>query len=221
MTPAELLVIVAHPDDESLHCGGLLHQAASRGGVTVTVTLTRGGAGRTLGMCKEEELPAVREAELRRAAAVLDVACAEVHDLPDGHLADHEAEGAALVLDALRRWTPLRVVAFPPNGMNGHPDHRAAHFLTRLALGRYDGSPQVLLMTSTTPYTEPDRPGFLEPAQVEAMRLPATLRMAVGASLEAKLRAMGHYETQARSVAKVLRCYPEKLLTEAFHQVAG
>ncbi|MEZ0095465.1 hypothetical protein ABH925_006664 [Streptacidiphilus sp. EB129] len=33
-------------------------------------------------------------------------------------------------------------------------------------------------------------------------------------SLEAKLRAMGHYETQARSIAKNLRCYPGTLLTE-------
>jgi hypothetical protein len=41
----------------------------------------------------------------------------------------------------------------------------------------------------------------------------------VGSALEAKLRAMGHYETQARSVAKFLRCYPETLLTEVFHQL--
>ncbi|MBW1603774.1 PIG-L family deacetylase [Streptomyces sp. JJ66] len=219
MTPADLLVVVAHPDDESLHCGGLLHRAALSGGVAVTVTLTRGGAGRTLGMCTVEELPAVREQELRRAAEVLGVECAEVHDLPDGGLADHEPEGAAFVLDALRRWTPRRVVTFPPNGLNGHPDHRAAHHIALTALERYGVTPDVLLVTSTAPYTEGDRPGFLAPSQVEKLRLPATVQMPVGDSLEAKLRAMGHYETQARSVAKILRCYPETLLTEAFHRM--
>ncbi|GHG00076.1 PIG-L domain-containing protein [Streptomyces albogriseolus] len=219
MTPADLLVVVAHPDDESLHCGGLLHRTTRRGGVAVTVTLTRGGAGRTLGMCTEDELAAVREEELRRATEVLGVASAEVYDLPDGGLVDHEPEGTALVLDALRRWTPRRVVAFPPNGMNGHPDHRAAHRIALAALHRYRGTTDVLLVTSTAPYTECGRPGFLAPSQVEGMRLPATEQMVVGESLEAKLRAMGHYETQARSVAKILRCYPETLFTEAFHRV--
>lgn len=99
--------------------------------------------------------------------------------------------------------------------------HRAAHRIAVAALDRYEASPDVLLVTSTTPYTEPARPGFLDPRQVEAMRLPATLRMQVGDALEAKLLAMGHYETQARSVAKILRCYPETLLTEAFHRVTG
>ncbi|MEV0536461.1 PIG-L family deacetylase [Kitasatospora sp. NPDC050463] len=221
MTAADLLVVVAHPDDETLHCGGLLHRTALRRGTTVTVTLTRGGAGRTLGMCTEEDLPAIREQELRRAAEALGVTCAEVHDLPDGSLSDHEATGTALVLEALHRWKPHRVVAFPPNGMNGHPDHRAAHRIALAALDHYDASPDVLLVTSTIQYTEPARPGFLDPRQVEAMRLPPTLRMQLGDALETKLRAMGHYETQARSVAKILRCYPETLLTEAFHRVSG
>jgi LmbE family N-acetylglucosaminyl deacetylase len=221
MTVADLLVVAAHPDDETLHCGGLLCHTSLRGLTTVTVTLTRGGAGRTLGMCTEENLPAVREQELRHAAKSLGVTSAEVHDLPDGSLGDHEPDGVGLVLDALRRWQPRRVVAFPPNGMNGHPDHRAAHRIALAALDSYEARPDVLLMTSTVPYTEPARPGFLEPQKVEAMRLLPTLRVQVGSAPEAKLRAMGHYETQARSIAKFLRCYPEALLTEAFHQLGG
>jgi LmbE family N-acetylglucosaminyl deacetylase len=219
MTVADLLVVVAHPDDETLHCGGLLRHTSLRGLTTVTVTLTRGGAGRTLGMCTAEDLPAVREQELRHAAEALGVISAEVHDLPDGSLCGHEPDAAILVLEALRRWEPRRVVAFPPNGMNGHPDHRAAHRIALAALNGYEASPDVFLMTSAIPYAEPARPGFLEPEEVEAMRLLPTLRVQVGSTLEAKLRAMGHYETQARSIAKFLRCYPETLLTEAFHQL--
>ncbi|MEV1006312.1 PIG-L deacetylase family protein [Streptomyces sp. NPDC049881] len=221
MKRADLLVILAHPDDETLHCGGLLHRAARNGEVTVTVTLTRGGAGRTLGMCTTGELPSVREQELRRAAEALGIGCAEVHDLPDGGLSAHEETGTALISDALRRWRPRRVVGFPPNGMNGHPDHRAAHRIAVAALRAYDGHPQVLLMTSAVPYTEPARPGFMDPEQVEAERLSPTLSMQVSDSLAAKLRAMGHYETQARSVAKFLRLYPERFYSEAFHQIGG
>jgi LmbE family N-acetylglucosaminyl deacetylase len=219
MTVADLLVVVAHPDDETLHCGGLIRHTSLRGLTTVTITLTRGGAGRTLGICSDGELPAVREQELRHAAEVLGVTSAEVHDLPDGGLGDHEPDGVSLVLEALRRWEPRRVASFPPNGMNGHPDHRAAHRIALAALDSYEASPDVLLMTSAVPYTEPARTGFLEPKKVDAMRLLPTLRVPVGSALEAKLRAMGHYETQARSVAKFLRCYPETLLTEVFHQL--
>ena len=41
------------------------------GARTVLVTLTRGGRGTTGGLCSTEELPAVREQELREAARIL------------------------------------------------------------------------------------------------------------------------------------------------------
>ncbi|MFE9427918.1 PIG-L deacetylase family protein [Kitasatospora sp. NPDC006697] len=217
---ADLLAVSTHPDDEVLHFGALLHQSAQAGGTTVTVTLTRGETGRTLGICSREDLPAVRELELHRAAEALGTSCAEVHGLPDGDLELHEAAGVDLVLSALHRWRPRQVVTFPPNGMNGHPDHRATHRIALAALQRHSGAPEVLLATSSTPYTEPARPGFLAPELVEAARLAPTWKVPVGASLEAKLRAMGHYETQARSIAKTLRCYPGTLVTEEFHQLA-
>ncbi|MFF4650537.1 PIG-L deacetylase family protein [Streptomyces sp. NPDC001380] len=221
MTRADLLVVAAHPDDETLYCGGLLHRTALRGGTTVIVTLTRGGSGRTLGICSRQDLPAVRELELRRAAAVLGVDRVEVHDLHDGGLAGAAAEGTAAVLDALRRWRPRRVAGFPPNGMNGHPDHCAAHRITSAALAAYGSGVQVLWTTGTAPYREPSRPGFLAPEEVEAARLPATWQLRLGDSLEAKLRAMGQYETQARSVAKILRQYPQTVFGEAFHRAIG
>lgn len=218
---AGLLVVLAHPDDETLHCGALIAHAARRGETVVTVTLTRGGSGRTLGMCAIADLPRLREKELRSAAEVLGVHHATVHDLEDGRLAQAEEEGVRLLHDALRLWLPTTVVGFPPNGLNGHPDHRAAHRITRSALASLPAggaAPHLWLMTSTTVYAEPPREGYLAPTDVERTRLPATVEVAVDDVLETKLRAMGCYETQARSTAKILRCYPEKLLTEAFHQ---
>ena len=219
---ADLLVVVAHPDDETLHCGALIAQAARRGEHVVTVTLTRGGKGRTLGMCTSADLPRLREKELRSAAEVLGITHAVVHDLPDGQLAETEEEGVRLVRGALLQWQPTAVVGFPPNGLNGHPDHCAAHRITVTALAEPltgSAAPDLWLMTSGTAYAEPPRDGYLPPSEVERTRMSATLHVAVGDSLETKLRAMGCYESQARSTAKILRCYPEKLLTEAFHQV--
>ncbi|MGH7644190.1 MAG: hypothetical protein ACREMR_01255, partial [Gemmatimonadales bacterium] len=60
--------------------------------------------------------------------------------------------------------------------------------------------------------------GYLPPFEVDQLALPVTHAVAVEAVLEAKLRALGHYETQARSVAKFLRCHPERIASECFHQ---
>lgn len=214
---ADWLVVVAHPDDESLHCGALIAQAASRGERVVTLTLTRGENGRTLGMCSPAELPAVRGQELRAAARALGIHHVELRNLPDGRLSEAEEAGRQLVADALGRWRPRTVVGFPPNGFNGHPDHRAAHRILTAAVARSPlERPRTWLMTSGTPYTEDPRPGFLPPQEVESLRMPVTARVPVGKQLTAKLRAMGCHETQARSTAKILRLYPELLAEECF-----
>lgn len=61
-------VVVAHPDDETFGCGSVLLHAAAAGAVTAVCCATRGEAGGT-----GPDLGAVREAELRDAAAVLGV----------------------------------------------------------------------------------------------------------------------------------------------------
>lgn len=211
----DLMVITAHPDDESLYCGGLIARYAR--GKPVIVTLTRGGSGRALGMCDRDDLPSVREKELCKAAQELGVAHADVHDLPDGQLASYADQAVALVEESLRRWRPTLVVTFGPNGMNGHPDHMAAHRVVLAALDRVEHPPdQVWFTASADGYTEPARPGYLPPVEVNRLALPVSHTVQVGTMLTRKLRALGCHETQARSVAKFLRRYPERVLAECF-----
>src|SRR5688572_25424405 len=72
MGPA-LLVVVAHPDDETFGTGSVIAAAAVAGARVVVCCATRGEAGEdTSGTTTSaEELARVREAELRAAAAVL------------------------------------------------------------------------------------------------------------------------------------------------------
>ena len=143
----DLLVVVPHPDDESFGAGGALLLAKEAGLKTGVLTLTRGEAGRTLGLCPPEELPQVRVEELKRAAAVLQVDYLEVLDypnaLPEGAqgergpatgrgLADHP-EAVEAIRTRLLRLRPRFVLTFSPDGINGHPDHVAASRYAREA----------------------------------------------------------------------------------------
>lgn len=110
------------------------------------------------------------------------------------------------------------VITFPPNGMNGHLDHVAAHQAVDCALrGARDRPAAVYFFAGTEEFTEPARPGFLEPGDVNRAMLPATTDIDVRSVLTEKLAAWGQYETQAHSVVKFMRLYPTRICTEPFH----
>ena len=89
-------VIVPHPDDETLGCGGLIAAAAARG-VAVTVTfLTDGGASHPGSVAwPPARLARRRQDEAARAVAILTDGngCVVFAGAPDGGLADHPASG--------------------------------------------------------------------------------------------------------------------------------
>ena len=70
-----ILCVFAHPDDESFMAAGVACKYAEEGARVALVTATlgeEGGAGDPP-VCTKEELPAVREAELRRAVEILGI----------------------------------------------------------------------------------------------------------------------------------------------------
>jgi LmbE family N-acetylglucosaminyl deacetylase len=128
-----LLVITAHPDDETLGFGGTIAHYASEGADITLVTATRGDRGQWRGIAQggaghpgAEALAILREQELRRAATVLGVRRVEVLDYEDGCLdrADPQRIVAELA-GHVRRVRPAVVLTFGPDGAYGHPDHIA------------------------------------------------------------------------------------------------
>src|SRR5690349_18452019 len=92
-----LVVVVAHPDDESFGCGSAIALAVARGARVTLICGTRGEAGERVPDPATDHVPLgeVREGELRAAAAVLGVNDVELLDhadsgfdgpLPDGAL---------------------------------------------------------------------------------------------------------------------------------------
>lgn len=136
MDDLRLLVVAAHPDDESLGFGGLLARYGAEGVETHLVTATLGERGR---IGTERPGPAVvgpvRERELRQAAAILGVSGLELLGFHDGDLARVDvAVAVARLVSSVRRTRPQVVVTFGADGAYGHPDHIAVSQWTGAAL---------------------------------------------------------------------------------------
>lgn len=139
MTKAEVLAVLAHPDDEVFRCGGTLALLARRGMRVQVLTATRGEAG-SCGdppLCTPNELPALREQELRCSCAALDIEPPRLLDYHDGALAGvDEDEAVERVLTVIRDLRPQVLLTWPPDGLSGHPDHVAVSRWTARAFHR-------------------------------------------------------------------------------------
>jgi LmbE family N-acetylglucosaminyl deacetylase len=130
-----LLGVFAHPDDEVFCAGGTMARAAEAGAEVMIVSATRGEQGqiRDPGAATRHTLGAVREGELRAAAAELGVHRVQVLGYPDGSLQDHRPSLGAAIADIMRQFDPDTVVTFAADGGYGHPDHVAISDLTTTA----------------------------------------------------------------------------------------
>ena len=120
-----LLVVAAHPDDETLGAGGFLRAVHAAGGQVQLVVATDGEAafGDT-DAAQRSALARTRRAELDRALAELGLGDVEVHrlGLPDSGLAGVEAR----LVEALRPLAAAADVCLAPWPLDPHPDHAAA-----------------------------------------------------------------------------------------------
>ncbi len=120
-----VLVVVAHPDDESFGLGAVIDRLTSSGAEVRVLCYTRGEAS-TVNETGAS-LHSIREGELRRAGAVLGVSSVDLLDYGDGRLAaTPETELAGQVLQALTRHPSDGLLVFDQTGITGHPDHQAA-----------------------------------------------------------------------------------------------
>ncbi|MGE0706302.1 MAG: PIG-L family deacetylase, partial [Vicinamibacterales bacterium] len=120
-----LLCIVAHPDDESLACGGLLAWCSAIGVRVSVLCLTRGEHGLGSG---SEDLGAVRVSELLGACNALRVSSVTVLDHADGMLPWIDAwQIERDIEDMIAQANPDIVVTFDEDGLYWHPDHIAVH----------------------------------------------------------------------------------------------
>jgi len=132
-----VLAIFAHPDDESLACGGTLARLADAGARIVLMCASRGEAGSISdpALVTDGDLGRTRERELREAAAILGVAEVIVMDHPDGDLRwDDVSELHQEIVDAIHRYRPEAIITFAEDGLYWHLDHVGVHERTYTAV---------------------------------------------------------------------------------------
>jgi LmbE family N-acetylglucosaminyl deacetylase len=130
---ASAVIVAAHPDDEVLGAGGLISVLAASGARLRLVAVTD-GEGSHRGRADPVALAQRRTAETTAALRALGAGTADVIrlGLPDGGLADREAELAA----ALARLTAGFDLCLAPWDGDMHPDHETAGRAARRAVRR-------------------------------------------------------------------------------------
>jgi LmbE family N-acetylglucosaminyl deacetylase len=132
--PRRMLVVVAHPDDETFGMGSVIAHEAARGVQVVVCCATRGEAGEAPDWLADgEDLGAVRAAELRDAAVALGASRVILLDFADSGMigeADEKTLAGApfdAVVSAVRAVVddvePDVVATLDPVNGDGHRDH--------------------------------------------------------------------------------------------------
>lgn len=153
-----LLLVHAHPDDETIGTGATMARYAAEGAGVTLVTCTRGEEGEVvlpelahLASSAQDALGPHRETELAAACAALGVADHRFlggpgrwrdsgmmgtpgNDRPDCFWRADTAVAAAALGEILREVRPQVVVTYDERGGYGHPDHIQAHRVTLAAL---------------------------------------------------------------------------------------
>jgi LmbE family N-acetylglucosaminyl deacetylase len=120
----KLLAIVAHPDDESIFCGGTLAKHSERGDAVTVGFLTDGAYG---GATEVDDLAAIRRSEAKTATSRLG-ARATFLDFADGHL-EATVDNRFEIVEFIRSEDPDIIITHHADDL--HPDHRAASRLVR------------------------------------------------------------------------------------------
>ena len=227
-----LLLIFAHPDDESVFAGGTACRVVAEGGRVGLCTATLGDRGKVgqPPVCATEDLWRVRQAELVAAAAIMGVSTLRVLGYPDRGLATAPTDTIRRQLvEVIRACCPQVVVTFDPNGSNLHPDHVAiSRFAGDAVSAAADarwlpelGEPWAIRRLV---WTLPVRPWVVLQTAEPTTQPAVDFAIDVAPWVAAKTAALRAHRTQHQNLERILLSKPNVhhlLGTELFRQAWG
>ena len=195
-----LLLVHAHPDDETIWTGATIAKHAAEGGDVTVVTCTLGEEGEVippelahLASDRDDALGPHRAGELAAACATLGVSRqvflggqgrwrdsgmigTPPNERPDCFWRADLEEATEALVEVLREVAPQVVITYDEDGGYGHPDHIQAHRVTVAAVSRLPEPPALWYVV----WPEDPRATVVvdgrehQPTQLAAMRAHAT-----------------------------------------------
>lgn len=129
--PQRAMVVIPHPDDGEIGCGGTVARWVQQGCQVVYVLCTNGDKGSSDPDMTPEQLATIREQEQLKAARILGVSDVVFLRYPDGTLED-TSEFREKVVQEIRRHRPDVVFCADPfrQSFYLHRDHRISGQVT-------------------------------------------------------------------------------------------
>ena len=135
-----LLLVFAHPDDESFSCGGTVAKYVAAGWHVDLICATRGEDG-TRGPfidVPQDQLGDIRQKEVQKAGVTLGISSITFLGYRDGTLSG-QTPGVLedLVYKKMEELVPDAVITMDTTGISNHPDHIRMSFVTTYAFQKY------------------------------------------------------------------------------------
>jgi len=223
--PPRLLLVHAHPDDESLWTGGTIARYAASGVHVTVVTCTLGEEGeiipsglRELAADAADQLGGYRVAELRSACAALGVTDhrflggigrwrdsgmvgVPANEHPRAFIRGDLDEQVAVLAEVLAEVRPQVVVTYDSFGGYGHPDHIRAHEITTAAAARCPDVDRVFHAVTSREATESGAKALAELADLPfRLPLPGELPVTEDALITTTVDITEHLSAKLRAL---------------------
>ncbi|HEY0604631.1 MAG TPA: PIG-L deacetylase family protein [Herpetosiphonaceae bacterium] len=196
-----VLVIAAHPDDETVFCGGMIAKYASEGHDVFVLLTTRGEGGETgePPLCARDDLGKMREREAQAAGAALGARevlflpfCDPVVGPDDTlyHIDATAEEFSGAIAEIMAELRPDVVITHGSNGEYGHPQHIFTHQSVFAALRQLEPWRPAEVLTWGGAYSDPEKPRHINQDD------PADIVLDITPWLRQKVAAMDAHRTQ-------------------------
>lgn len=135
-----MLLACAHPDDETISCGGTIAKYARAGWQMLLICVTDGEAGNhgPYTNISTQKLGEIRRKELEEAGTQLGITSITFLGYKDGALKNLTAgELEDVVYRKMTEFAPDVVITYESNGISNHPDHIKLTLATTFAFQKY------------------------------------------------------------------------------------
>ncbi len=201
--PADVLIVLAHPDDETFLSGSaaLLQR---RGYSVQFLYLTDGEGGRDVSGRKlcGQTLAGTRRNEAYNALKALGIKRKPIFlGFPDGGVTGRAAEIRAVVQRVFKQVNPRMVLTFGPDGITSHPDHVSAGAIADQVAAQSRLQNDVYHMGLSPRTLQHFNQAFKDCpedswSRMQAMAKPPQVRVDIRSVMEEKLNAIRAHQTQ-------------------------